>query len=174
MLRIFTHSIIVLLIFFSQIFISGLPANFNSANLILVSLIFYLVFDDMKTLFYWLLALGVMLESVTYLPFGAIIISLSVSVFVAYLLLNSWLTNRSLYSLLILTAVVTLVNNIALWLYSSMAGMVNDQFFMLDHSLIIKRLAWSLALNSLLMIVIFYALNFINPRLKPFLLLRHR
>lgn len=172
MLRILIHSAIILLIFMVQVFISGLPVGPSSANLILVSLIFYLVFDDTKSLFYWIIALAMLTEAIAYLPFGAALISLSVSIFFAYILMNSWLTNRSLYSLLILTVVTTLVNNMVLWLYSSALGVISERAFFIDHLLVFNRLAWSLFMNSLLMIIIFYILNFINPRLKPFLLLR--
>ncbi|MEI8361306.1 MAG: hypothetical protein WCG01_04210 [bacterium] len=174
MIRILIHVLIVLIIFLLQVFISGLPGNLNSANIVLVSLIFYLVFDDINTLLYWLISLALLQESITYLPFGAMLISLSVSVFVAYLLLTSWLTNRSLYSLLILTWVVTIINNGVLYAYSAFINLVRDQSFMLNTELMPQRFFWSLLINSLLMLIIFNILNFINPRLKPFLLLKNR
>jgi hypothetical protein len=174
MLRATLHIFGVILIFLAQVFISGLPNDFNSANLVLVSLIFYLVFDDIKSVMYWLIGSGLLLESVSYMPFGAVLFSMCISIVTAYAILNSWLTNRSLYSLILLTWGVTIVNNLVLWFYSLFFGLVSDQAFIMDQSLILERLLWSLGLNALLMIVIFYILNFINPRLKPFFLIHRR
>jgi hypothetical protein len=160
------------MIFLVQIFISALPGNFNSANLILISLIFFLIFNDILAVTYWIVGLGMLMEVVSYLPFGAAIFSLAITIVLTYVILNSWLTNRSLYSLLILTWVATVINNILLWSYGGLFAMLNDQGFILDQKLVVSRLLWSLGLNSAMMIVLFYVLNIINPRLKPFLLLK--
>lgn len=170
----FLNLFLIVLTFIAQTgFISGLPWFFSSANLALVCLVFILVFDEANLSLFWLALLGFLLESVSFLPFGSIIFPLSGAVFFAHLLMSSFFTNRSLYSLIFIVTLTTLVNEIILlfynWFYNFFSG---GYFFLTFNYFLWQKLLAQILLNSLLMVIIFYTVNLLNPKLKPFILNR--
>jgi hypothetical protein len=154
-------------------FISALPWPFSNLNLSLTVIIFsFLLFDKEDV---WLIALflGFFLDVWFFHPFGTIILSLFFSAIVLYLILENLLTNRSVYSFLLLTIIAvisdTLFTRIFLIIFD-WSGSSASRF--LSSSLFWESLVWNLILNLIIVGVIFSLLAILSRRLKPFFLKR--
>lgn len=172
--RVLGHITLVVVLSLLQIsLISSLPIPFNSINIILVTLLFLLLFDDLAMLLSWLVISGFVLSIFSYLPFGLAIIALWITILFCYFLFYQVLTNRSLYSLLILVVIANFLNqltlHILLWLNKVFTG---QSYYLVMNFSWFKNIFISTALDVLAMICIFYLMHFLNPRLKPFLLLK--
>ena len=80
---------------------------FNKFNFVLVSLLFLGFIYNFKSSMIYGLVIGFILEIYSVLPFGAIVLALLLGLFVCEKIFTSLLTNRSFYTILILTFVAT-------------------------------------------------------------------
>lgn len=97
---------------FQFAFISPLPAAFNQINLGLMFLIFILFFFGVKATLVFILSFGFLMDIFSFQFFGFYLICLAATALVAYLILENWLTNKSLYSFWVLFLVATLAYNL--------------------------------------------------------------
>lgn len=154
-------------------FISGLPAGLSNFNLILVVLIFILSLSGIEPVLWRALGAGLVLDIFSFLPFGVFLFSLSLSFLAANFLLINFFTNRSLYSFLALTAITSiffdfifnLINYFFQYIYT-------DKIFFLFNLGFWKSLAYTEVFNLIAVIIIFYAINFLNKKLKPVFLFK--
>ncbi len=108
--KIITNIILIISLSVVQIaLVSGLPAPAGNLNLALVVLIFILGFSGFNFAAWWAVGVGFLFEIFSFLPFGAFLIGLSLTVIIANWLLNYFFTNRSLYSFLALTGLATVI-----------------------------------------------------------------
>ncbi|MEA1962691.1 MAG: hypothetical protein U9M94_00455, partial [Patescibacteria group bacterium] len=104
-LKILSQIILFSLIALFQIgFVKALPIWFSEVNLILLVLVFFLGFDRLKTVLFWGAGMGIIYDLYAFVFFGVHTMSLLITIFLAYFLMVNFLTNRSLYSFLVLTS----------------------------------------------------------------------
>jgi len=173
--RIIYNFIVILVLAILQIaFISSLPAGFNNLNLVITILIFVLILANFKKAMIWAISLGFIMDIFSFSFFGIYLITFSLAILGANILLNNYFTNRSLYSFLFLVGFATIIYqtnyNILRYLMSLFSKgsiiVVNSGFWL--NSLI------QLGLNLLLTWLLFYLLYFISRRFRPAFLLNTR
>lgn len=166
-IKIITNIILIIGLGVAQIaFISGLPGLAGNLNLALVVLIFILGFSSFNFTASWAVGLGFLLEIFSFLPFGAYLISLSLTIIIANWLLNYFFTNRSLYSFLALIALATviyeLIINVFILIFvetnSAASIMAGDFWFSLIEQI---------GLNLLFTFIIYYIIYFLGKNLNP-------
>lgn len=173
-IKIITNIILIISLGVVQIsLVSGLPGMASNLNLVLVVLIFILGFSGFNFAAWWAVGLGFLLEIFSFLPFGAYLISLSLTIIIANWLLNYFFTNRSLYSFLALTGLAAVIYELIINLFvlifvetNSAASLVagNFWFSMLEQ----------IGLNLFLTLIIYYIIYFLGRNLKPvFLIKKH-
>jgi hypothetical protein len=155
--------------------IKALPYPFNSLNLVIISLAFVLLFTDWSSALWWSFGVGLMLDLYSFAPFGLNLLSLVITLLVTNFLLINFLTNRSLYSIVILNGVAYLVYEIIIHsLYLSLAFWVGNQLpIVFDFNFFSGQL-FGLLLNLISALILFYFLNFVSRRYLPFFLIRKK
>ena len=130
-------------------------------NLSLVVLIFLLVFFGFEqAIGCWLLS-GFLADLFSFKLFGFYTVLFSLLFLFVYWLLSNVLTNRSLYSFLLIVTMVTIIYDASSWLV----------FGLPDNNLLgveMKRLV----ANWLITIISFYIVSWMSYRLKPAFLVR--
>lgn len=163
----------VLLAIIQTSFISGLPEVIRNVDLVVVFLLVILAVSDLKTTLIYAIIAGYVMDLISFLPFGIYLLSLSFTIFLGYLLLVSYFTNRSLYSFTTLAAFTTLVYWLFLRLLDGVFSLVTGHPLHYGISIYsIVDLFYSLVLNILLSIIAFQIINFVSHRLRPVFLLR--
>jgi len=154
---------------FQLSFLNSLSGSFSQINLVLLFLLFALFLTDLKTSLYFLFALGFFLDIFSFNFFGFYLLSLGIALFVADFILNSLLTNKSLYSFWAIILSSTLVYNLIGVLlafiasgFSGPAGALALSFW--------QNLFYQLAWNILAVSLFFYFAVFLLKKFKPFLL----
>jgi hypothetical protein len=94
-------------------FISPLPAAFNQINLGLMLLMFILFFFGARAALLFIFLFGFLMDTFSFQFFGFYTICLAVAAVASYLILENWLTNKSLYSFWALFLVATLAYNLS-------------------------------------------------------------
>lgn len=152
-------------------FISGLPAPFNNLNLVLVVLIFILGFTSFNFAVWWSLGVGFVLEVFFFLPFGAYLVSLILTVVIANFLLSHFFTNRSLYSFLALVALATASYGLIINFISLIFFEANKSFFPVkpDFWLLVLE---QIGFNLILTFFIYYLIHFFGRNLRPVFLIK--
>lgn len=134
-------------------YLSALPGPFRQLNLVLIFLIFILFFFGFRPTLWLTLLLGFWLDLMTFKFFGLYLLSLSLTVWAAQGILKNWLTNRSLYSFLLLAIIATLAQNLIvallMMLVSSTApgSIFSQKSFWLNS---LYQTGWSFLLAGLL------------------------
>lgn len=170
---IFNAALFFILVVFQLAFVSGLPGWLPYLNLILVTLIFILVLSGVNAALWWAAAIGLFLDSFSFLHFGVYFASFGLTIAAANLVLVNFLTNRSLYSFLALAVFSTLFYELFFRFLSRLSSLIlgKENFFPFDFNFAFS-LAKELGLNILLVSLIFYLLNFASDKLKPVFLVR--
>ncbi len=165
-------SLFLALIQFS--FISALPAPWSYVNLIIVAMLAAFLTLGRSQAWFLAAASGFFLDIFTFHSFGVAMFSLFFCAVIVYLVLENWLTNRSLYSFLLLTFIgvvaEALIYNFLLLIldWSSSAG----KFFLVSGSFW-RELAGNIVISLILIGLFFNLLVLVSRRLKPFFLKRH-
>ncbi len=133
--------------------IGAWPGPFRQLNLIIIVLVFILFFFDFRAAAWAALLFGFWLDTLSFQFFGLCMISLLLSVGLGQLLLKNWLTNRSLYSFLVLIFLTTVVYNFLLLIFSYAHSLTSGNPFLVRPSFwlaLVYQLAWSLLAALLL------------------------
>lgn len=165
--------LIIILAVIQAAFISGLPAWFNSLNLLLVVIIFILGFASLDLALYWALLSGLILELFSFLPFGAHLSSLILTVIAANYLLNYLFTNRSLYSFLALAALATAVNQAIIYAFIFLLGGLAG-IEPLPLAGFLTAALKQICLNLAFTLVIFYFIHALLKNFKPMFLVKNK
>ena len=162
------------IIFFSLIaliqigFVGALPVWFSEFNLVLLVLVFFLGFNRLETVLFWGIGMGIIYDLYAFAPFGVYTISLVITIFGAYFLLANFLTNRSLYSFLVLTSFIIFSFEFFSFVIISISSLIfNREFlFVFNKSFFLYKM-YGLFLNLFLMSIFLYLFNFFSSKFKP-------
>lgn len=130
-------------------------------NLSLIVLIFWLVLFGLEQAWFCWLVSGFLADLFSFRLFGFYTILFCLLLLLVYWLLSNVLTNRSLYSFLLIAAIVTIIYDSATWL---IVGIPADNLLFDEF----KRLV----ANWLATIVVFYLVSWMSYRLKPVFLIK--
>jgi hypothetical protein len=150
-------------------FVFNLPAAFSQINLIVIVLVFTLFFFGFRPALYAAVVLGFWLDLFSFYFFGLHILLFLATVIFANWVLSAWLTNRSLYSFLLLIFIATAVYDFALALLFFLSGASLGTFFLWQGSFwlgLFYQVIWS-GLAGLLM---FNLASALTRRFQPFFL----
>ena len=154
-------------------FIAGLPGWLASLNLILVVFVFILGLVNFKTALWLAIIAGFILDIFSFRPFGIYLISFPLVVITAELMLVNFFTNRSLYSFLALTFFSTIIYESLLFIIGRAAVLINGaEIISVPASSFFFLLAKESIINLLVVLFIFYAINFISNKFKPVFLIK--
>ncbi|HAM88353.1 MAG: hypothetical protein US83_C0005G0032 [Candidatus Falkowbacteria bacterium GW2011_GWC2_38_22] len=175
-LKIIANLIAIVILGIVQIaFVSGLPVWFREINLMIIALILLLGFSGSRIAYWWGFGLGVMLDIYLFVPFGVNIASLLITVVFSNFLLANFLTNRSLYSFLVLIsfAIISyevfsflIINTYDYIFFRSFASAIDG------HALLYKF--YGLGINLVLVGITLYALNHFGANFKPVFLRKRK
>lgn len=152
-------------------FISALPSIYTAINLPLTALLFCLLFFNRHTTLIMAFFMGFWLDILGFSFFGLNIIVFLTIVFLLDLILRNWLTNRSLYSFLVLSVISIIICDILLYsLVAVWQSGQNDFGFFLFQPYFWKQLLWQIFWNASFMLLFFNLANSLSKHLKPFFL----
>ncbi|MFH0840722.1 MAG: hypothetical protein V1865_01925 [bacterium] len=163
-LRILLNFILALGLFTLQAsFLNVLPVLYY-LNLVLVILIFILVLMDLNWAIAWFLIIALCFDVFSFQAFGTHLITYSLVLIISYILLINFITNRSLYSFLLLTAVATIIYNVSLQLASYLMSYNSSLDFSTSFWI---NVGWRLLANLIITGIVFYILSLFSRRFKP-------
>ena len=172
--KIITNVILIIVLAVTQIaFISGFSGWLNNLNLLLVVLLFILGFASLDLALGWALGLGLVLELFSFLPFGAYLVSLALTVIAANFLLDYFFTNRSLYSFLALTGLATAIYELIIYAAVFILAEISPDEFSLGGNFLAASLK-QIGLNLLGMLLIFYVIHFLLRNFKSVFLVKNK
>lgn len=149
-------------------FISSLPSAYAAINLPLIILLFCLLFFDRNTSLIIAIFMGFWLDILGFNVFGLNILIFMATVFILDFILRNWLTNRSLYSFLVLSIISVVVCDFLLYFLTSIWQ--SDHSFFLFQSYFWKQLTWQIFWSLIFMLLFFNLANSLSKHLKPFFL----
>lgn len=148
-----------------------LPGIWGQINLVLAVGIFTLFFFDWQSALIYAAISGFWLDLMSFEFFGLYLLALFLTVFLTYLILKNWLTNRSFYSFFALITSATIIYNIliAILFYFSFSaagsGLFTDRFFYLS---LLYQIIWSLFFA----LALFNLATVLTKSFKPFFLVK--
>jgi len=157
----------ILLICIQIAAVPNLPSVFSNLNVFLTTLIFISVVFKFSSGIGYGLIWAVVLDLYSPYPFGAYLAITMLTLFVVYEIFSHFLTNKSYYSLLVLTLIATLIFNIfnLLFIESKLFVETKDYILMQQAGLaFLQNFAWQIGLNMLLASVLFFFLQQFSKR----------
>ncbi|MCK5211481.1 hypothetical protein KAJ89_02145 [Candidatus Parcubacteria bacterium] len=156
------------LVIFQLSFIRTLPGWFMYLDIIIVFLVYIVSLAQPRTIWWWIIGTGMLLDFLAFTPFGFHLLGVSVMAVVVYYLKNSYFTNRSLYSFLALTVSATLsygllrglLNIISALALSMPLEVFTSQFFWLAQGRVI-------IMNLIFSVLFFYLITIFTKRYRP-------
>lgn len=161
---------LILIIFLAVVqfsFIPVMPAYFSNLNLVLVSLIFVLSLFGLNRGLWWAAGAGLILDSVSFYPFGIFLLSYFSSVILIYFLLKNFFTNRSVYSFVALAFFGSLFYSFVFNLYNYFFGFKNDSALSLISLDFWLNLIMQIIFNIAFIFIGFYLINFTTKKFNP-------
>lgn len=154
-------------------FISSKSAPFNLINLALILLILIVILGRKNWYLYFAFFIGFVFDIFSFDIFSIYIISFLITAIASRYLQLSFFTNRSIYSFIVITAFATVIFNFS---YQVIDFIVNiyqssDSFF-LSQVWFWRALSYKLIFHSIIIILLFYGINFSSRRFRPYLLER--
>jgi len=152
-------------------FVSSLPGVYSAINLPLIALLFSLLFFNRDTTLVLALIMGFWLDILSFNFFGLNIVLFLTIIFLADFSLRNWLTNRSLYSFLILSVSSVFLYNIlfhlilAIWQSNS-----GEAGFFLFQLYFWKQMFWQMLWSAGFTLLFFNLANSLSKHFKPFFL----
>ncbi|NUM25408.1 MAG: hypothetical protein HUU49_02155 [Candidatus Buchananbacteria bacterium] len=164
--RILINIFVVILVGMVQVsFLTTWPRPISSLNLMLSLITFLAVIVSYRQALIWAFVSGLFFELYTALPFGVTSLSLIFSVIAINFLFSNFFTNRSLYSLILLGFVVSVIYNLLIFLFS-LVGVVAFNAVYLFNFDFVSTFFWQPILNVLILGIIFFTFNFSTGRLR--------
>jgi len=175
-LKIFLNFILIaILALFQFSFVSALPFKLDNFNFTLVALIIVLMVSSFKTSLWWVIGLGFLLDTYSFLPFGVYSVCFFLTVLAANFLLNNFFTDRSLYSFLALTFLSSVCFNLLFYAFIYFWGVFEGEAAIIIFGKEFWiNLAWQIFLNILAVFFLFHITNFVSKRLRPVFLERKK
>ncbi|MFA6194162.1 MAG: hypothetical protein WC719_00250 [Patescibacteria group bacterium] len=152
-------------------FIFSLPSVFSQINLAVITLIFTLFFFGFRSSLYAALVLGFWLDLFSFYFFGLYLLLFLLTVMLANWILETRLTNRSLYSFLLLILIATAAYDFAAAFLVYLVGASIGSFFLWNGAFwsnLLYQILWSESAGLLM----FSLAGALTRRFKPFFLER--
>lgn len=144
------------------VFVGSLPFALHSFHLIVLGMVFAALLGNIRVAAWWALIGGLMFEIFSFRFFGSHLIVLFLVLGLIYFLFERVVTNRSVYSVLIIALGATVLYDCLFLLFDYWSGVT-----LLPPSSLFKALGFSLLANGLAAVFIFYISNFATRRLRP-------
>ena len=175
-LNILFSALAVIAIIIAQLaFINGLPPYLSNLNIVLIIIILLISLGSLRTALWWAIGLGFLLDFFSFEPFGLYLSSLFFTVLFLRILLNSFITNRSLYSFLTLTFFGTLFFEFCVYAISFFSRFFSSQNFIVEFTAgFWQQEAANVFVNLITMAIIFYLVNFLSRSFRPVFLIRRK
>lgn len=175
-LNILFNALAIIIIIIAQLaFINGLPLYLSNLNIVLIIIVLLISLGSLKTALWWAFGLGLLFDFFSFEPFGLYLSSLFFTVLFMRLLLNNFITNRSLYSILTLTFFGTLCFEFCVYTISYTSRFFSRQDFILElQAGFWRQEAVNIFVNLIAMVIIFYLVNFLSRRFRPVFLMRRK
>ncbi|NQT49315.1 rod shape-determining protein MreD [Candidatus Kuenenbacteria bacterium] len=170
MIKFIKHFLLLFSLLIAQIaVVPALPGNFKNLNVILISLVFICIVYRFYLGVSYALILGFVLELYSALPFGAMILSLMLTLYVIYKIFQHLLTNKSFYTLAGLSILATVIYNGFIYVY-----LVALYFNQTKDLQLIKQLSvlsgvnilWQLLFNIIFVTILFIFFHVSSTRFK--------
>jgi len=170
---IFNIVLIIALAILQLSFFNSLPGWFSGFNAAIVAIIFILALGNFSLAFWWAVGLGIFFDVYSFSPFGFYLFSLVGMAVITNFLLVNFLTNRSLYSFMVLTIFALSSYKIFLYILNYLFKFfgANDLDLVIDMNFWLNEFK-SLFVDLIAVIVVFYLVNFMSKKLKPVFLIR--
>ena len=166
---------IIAIIIAQLAFINGLPLHLANLNIVLIIIILLISLGSLEKTLWWAIGLGLLFDFFSFEPFGLYLSSLFITVLFMRLLLNNFVTNRSLYSFLTLTFFGTLCFEFCVYAISYASRFFSRQDFILELTAgFWQQEAANIFVNLAAMVIIFYLVNFLSRRFRPVFLVRRK
>lgn len=152
-------------------FISSISFPFNLINLPLLLLILIVILGKKNNYLYFAFLIGFVFAVFSFDFFPLYIIIFLLTAITSRYLQLSFFTNRSIYSFIVITAFATVIFNFSYQLIDYIINTYqNSSNFFLTQSWFWQALGYKLVLHSIIIILLFYIINFTTRRLRPYLL----
>lgn len=152
-------------------FISSLPYPWYNINLLSVALVLIFLISTKEQAWFMAIFLGYFSDLLSFQVFGAVMVSLFITAVIVYLILENWLTNRSLYSFWLITIIAifsqTLIYSTFIYVFD-WSGQINS--FFLFKALFWESLFVSMMAGLFIVTLFFHFLVIISRKLQPFFL----
>ncbi|MFH1536606.1 MAG: hypothetical protein ABID45_01315 [Patescibacteria group bacterium] len=152
--------IFLILIFFLLIQISFLAnSDFLHKNLQLIFIFLLTILLLAKfSLYYclkWAIFAGLILDIYSQFVFGSYIISFVLTLFIVYLILYKFLTNKSYYTLIALVLIGTVSYNLILFILALFFYIINVTAFKIDFNLaLLTGIFWQCLINMFIVTIV--------------------
>jgi rod shape-determining protein MreD len=144
------------------VFVGSLPLSLHSLHLVVLGIVFAALLANIRAAAWWALLGGLMFEIFSFRFFGSHLIILFLVLGLVYFLFERVMTNRSVYSLLMIAIGATILYDGLFLLFDYWSGVR-----LLPPSSLFKALGLSLVVNAVAAIFIFYISNLATRRLRP-------
>lgn len=152
----------VLVAFLDAAFIGSLPFGLHRLHLLPLALIFVLLLSNIRLAAWWALSGGLVLELFSFRWFGSYLIIIFIILIVIQVLLEKVVTNRSIYSIIIISTIIIFIWDLAFLLIDYFANVAISGW--LNN---IRVICFSLIVNIIIASITFYIINAVSRRFKP-------
>lgn len=105
-----TNAILIFLaVLFQLNFINFLPPTLKFINPLLIIIIIIMITQDLKQSLIWCLVVGFFIDLYSFLNFGTYIFTYILTIIITYYLFQKFITNKTLYTFLVLTFFSSLI-----------------------------------------------------------------
>ena len=161
----------IILIFLACIvqvsFINNSISPLNNLNLILVLIIFIAIIFNLSLAFLWGIVSGFILDSLSVATFGVYLSASFLIIIIINWLFKRFFTNKSIYTVLLLGLIGTILFKIFIWFFNYLAFYLKLSDFQVTFTrLIAVSLAWQVVLNLIFLTIIFLVVWYTSRRLK--------
>jgi rod shape-determining protein MreD len=172
--KIATNIFLIILLSVAQLsFVSSMPLFFNQANLLIVTLIFILTAFNFKVAILWAFGAGLVFDFFSFSVFGTILLSFVIMIYFAHLLLDNFFTNRSLYTFIALVSIATFFYGLLFYFFNYLGlELIGNGQSATVIKKIIENMVYQILVNDFITAIVFYGVNFISQKLKPFFLVK--
>lgn len=168
-IRVLINVLVVILFALVQTsFISGLSSSLGGLQLAILLSLFFLAIDKKSLAFIYAFAIGLVMSFFSMAPFGLYALAFLLAVIVVDLVFENIITNRSLYSFIMLSVVANVSYKIFLYSFWMIISWLNYDLvpFVLDTNFWIFEIK-ILLVNMITMIVVYQALSYISKKYQP-------
>jgi len=142
--------------------VSALPFGLNRIHFLFIAIIMILILSNIRLAAWWALGGAMILEAFSFRFFGTYLIVAFIVLSLAYFLFEKVMTNRSVYSVMVVTAAVTAIADIIF--------LILDYWTVHDLGTITSQIIsfiLSVVFNVIAAVIIFYLFSALTRRLKP-------